>query len=667
MKKRINRYIAIAVASVIAFSLSSCEDWLDKRPDDQNTIDLVFESKTSMERWLAYIYNAMPNFFTYDGPDAVADDMQPSVGWESQGFSAILYQQGNWTPLKSGVISYWTTFPRRIRQAYIFIDKAHPIPDVFTIQDIDRMKAECRFFIAAYHSMMLMAYGAIPKIEDATPVLEGESLMLKQRPFDEMARWCASELYEASKILPAIYDDDIKYGRATSIMCLALRARVLLFAASDLVNGTDDPKMAAMVNCDGEPIFNTTYDPEKWRTAFEAAKELIDAAEAAGHKLYVEYLPNSSTDIDPFLSYQNALMKRRNQGNLEIIYPRPQDDGSWLDRQCNPRSMGGAGAIGVTQLLVDAFFMRNGLVPITGYTNNGKDPIINTSSGYSEADASGKPLYTTAAESYPTAYSYASAAGSATAASNIIVPANTFKMYGNREPRFYISVLYNEQWHYGKSKNSSTTANPATNYFLNGPDGGPSHDSPSAGYLARKRIDPTWTSNSATYGNNRHGSLYRLAEAYLSYAEALMEYSMDKGTYATNKGEILKYINMIRERAGIPMYGDGPGMIAAPTNEAQMLDLIRRERRVELNCENGLRFADLRRWELAADVLDGRYYGMNMNQEAAATNRLPTQAERDKFYVRTPYQTRTFKSYWWPIPQNEIDVNTNLRQLPGWN
>lgn len=92
---------------------------------------------------------------------------------------------------------------------------------------------------------------------------------------------------------------------------------------------------------------------------------LIDEAEKAGHKLYIETIGD---DVDAFQSYQNALMLRYNQGNMEILFPRTYDDAGYFDRQANPRSMGGAGAIGVTQSLVDAFFMNNGLVPITGYT-----------------------------------------------------------------------------------------------------------------------------------------------------------------------------------------------------------------------------------------------------------------------------------------------------------
>ena len=642
MKNKIRKYIALG--TIAMFSLSSCSDYLDKEPDDQLTLETVFENKTNMERWLAYIYNATPKFYNYDGADAVADELAPSVGWESQGFKAILYQNGNWTSASGGVINYWETFPMRIRQAYIFIKYAHALPDV-TEKEVNYMKAECRFFIAYFHAVMAMTYGAVPIIRDATEEITGETLLLKQEPFNTVVDWAANELLETSKLLPAYYDEDNKYGRITSIICLAMRARLLTFAASPLVNGNQDSDMVNMKNCDAVSIFDSTFKPERWKTAVDANKLLIDEAEKAGHKLYIETIGD---DVDAFQSYQNALMLRYNQGNMEILFPRTYDDAGYFDRQANPRSMGGAGAIGVTQSLVDAFFMNNGLVPITGYTNDGATPVINSESGYSETG------YSTVDESYKTTWMYATKGGTEQETEHVIVPKNTYKMYCGREPRFYISVLYNEEYHWGKDK--SNAKNKFANFFSGGEDGGPSHDSPSAGYLIRKRVDPSAipASSSGTY-KKRQGVLYRLAEAYLSYAESLYEYSVATGTYTDNETEILDYINRVRYRAGIPQYGKGADQI--PVTEAQLRDLIRRERRVELNCEAGIRFDDLRRWKEAETALNGKFYGMNA---------LAKSTERDEYYKRTLYQTRRFISYWWPIPQDDIDKNTNLRQLPGW-
>ena len=122
------RYIIISFFGLLG--IVSCDSYLDKQPDDQLTIETAFENRTNLERWLAYIYTGIPKFYSYDGPDAIADELAPSVGWESQGFKAILYQNGNWTPSQPGVISYWQTLPKLIRQAYIFIENAHTLEDV---------------------------------------------------------------------------------------------------------------------------------------------------------------------------------------------------------------------------------------------------------------------------------------------------------------------------------------------------------------------------------------------------------------------------------------------------------------------------------------------------------------------------------------------------------
>ena len=637
-----NKIIVLLLSGLFAlFSFSSCSDYLDKEPDDQLTLENVFSNKTNLERWLSYLYAVLPEFYIYDGPDAIGDELAPSIGWESQGFAAIQYQNGNWTPINEKVITYWQKLPMAIRQAYTLIEYAHPLSDV-TEKEIQYMKAECRFFIAYYHSLLLMTYGAIPIIDKATDELSGSSLMLEQRPFYEVVDWISNEMLEASRELPASYDEANKYGRITSLICLAMRARLLTFAASDLVNGNQDPEMKEMKNVDGEAIFSSEYDSSRWKAAADANKELIDAAEKAGHKLYFEYLSNG--EVDPFLSYQNMMMLRYNQGNTEIIFPRTKDNAGWFDDQALPRGAGGSGSLGVTQLLVDDFFMKNGLMPIKGYNDNGKTPIINPESGYSETG------FSDADEKYATRWKYATKNGSDTNEENVVVPKGTYKMYCSREPRFYISVIYNEQYHWTKKKE--------TNFFYEGEDGLPSHDNPSAGYLIRKHVDPTFdhSTNTGDY-KSRQGVLYRLAEAYLSYAESLCEYSIDQNTYEANKAEILKYINPIRERAGIPQYGTGADQINPPTDGEEMLKLIKRERRVELNCENGLRWFDLRRWKEAEDVLDGPYYGMNMYAK---------KDNRDEFYTRVVYQTRKFISYWWPIPQSEIDKNPNLRQLPGW-
>lgn len=118
----------------------------------------------------------------------------------------------------------------------MFIKHAHPLEAV-PAEEVDFMKAECRFFIAYYNSMMAIAYGSVPIIREASESTSADDLMLKQEPFYNVIDWADQEMLEASKQLPATQTEDKKYGRVTSVGCLAMRARILLFAASDLVNG----------------------------------------------------------------------------------------------------------------------------------------------------------------------------------------------------------------------------------------------------------------------------------------------------------------------------------------------------------------------------------------------------------------------------------------------
>lgn len=641
MRNKILTYILSGALMTLA--LPSCSDYLDKEPDDQLDITTAFENSKNLDRWLAYVYDGIPMQYQDSNWDVIADDSMTPQTWAAVGNKVPLYCEGNWTPSSTAIITFWTDFAKRIRSAYLFLEHAHPLADV-PAREIEYMKAECRFFIAYYHSVLAMTYGAVPIIRQSAPTTNAEDVMLKQRPFYEVVDWCANEFKEVSALLPARYPEADKYGRATSLWCLAMRARLLTFAASPLVNG--NPDMAGMVNCDGEPIFSSEYDPERWKAAAEANMELIEAAAENGYALYeVEEVDGVK---DPFMNYMLVMLLRENQGNTEIIMPRTDDTGGYIDKMAAPRSVAGGGVIGVTQYLVDAFFMANGKVAIDGYNADGS-PRINQDSGYSEEGFSTEDYVV------KTKYFYNDPAGVTGRTENIIAPKNTFNMYCNREPRFYVSVLWNEAFHWGKTHKDNGTVAKYADFFFNGADGRPFQDNPTAGYLMKKRVSPDYAGENDTGSyRNRPGIIYRLAEAYLAYAECLYEYSVSKGTYAQNMEEIFSYINRIRRRAGIPEYGTGE--LAYPSEDAAR-SLIQRERRVELNCEAGIRWNDVRRWKQAEDLLDGDFYGMDTMQD---------KNHRTDFYKRAVYQTRRFISYWWPIPQDDIDRNTNLRQLPGW-
>ena len=634
------KYITIALSSLF---MCGCSDYLDNAPDDTLTMEMVFNDRTRTEDWLSGVYNRVPDTYwallrTW-GYDSMGDDLDPSQRWYQWWGNSLNFIIGQWFTSSTWDAAIWKENPIRIRSAYLFIKNAHALPDQGVSEaDIERMKNECRFLIAYYYWLMIEAHGSVPFFDDLADVND-PNLMRGQMPFDEMVDWIDAQLVDLSKKLPASYLNESTqfYGRATSIMCLAVRARMLLFAASPLVNGNE--WYAGFKNYDGKFRFSQTYDPAKWKRAADANRELIEAAHAAGHDLVREY--NADGSIDPFMSCYNVFFLRGDQ-NPEALFIRSDCDFSEFERHATPRGASGNGGLGVYQTLVDAFAMKDGSLPITGYDGNYGKPIINKESGYTERGFSAqKDIRKTKYNLYRNCPgATVDSVGADGCTYNQVAASGTYNMYVGREPRFYLTVMWNRQWYHQAGREVQMMSNEQ--------DGGPTHDAPQNGYLNRKKVSLEQNNRNGIHPY-RPGILYRLGEAYLNYAEALNE--CDPGN-----PDILKYLNLIRERAGIPALKEG-------LSKEEMRAAIQQERRVEFNCE-GIRFHDLRRWKIADKYLGGKLYGMNHDGSEKSDDVNNPKA----FYKRTYYKSRTFnkRMYLWPVPQAQMDINPNLRQAPGY-
>ena len=143
MKRTIVRY---TLAIIGLFSVTSCTDYLDNAPDDILTLEMVFNSKNRTEEWLAGIYDGIPDPYTpmMRNYDAYADDFSPSQDWRAfSDWDCIDKILGNWTPQSEWKGNFWSDFPVRIREAYIFLDNVKALPEQEVYQaDVDNMKAE---------------------------------------------------------------------------------------------------------------------------------------------------------------------------------------------------------------------------------------------------------------------------------------------------------------------------------------------------------------------------------------------------------------------------------------------------------------------------------------------------------------------------------------------
>lgn len=152
--------------------------------------------------------------------------------------------------------------------------------------------------------------------------------------------------------------------------------------------------------------------------------------------------------------------------------------------------------------------------------------------------------------------------------------------------------------------------------------------------------------------------ILRYAEVLLTYAEAKFEL-----TNSITDADLDISINLLRTRAKIAKLNNA----LVTNNNLSMRDEIRRERRVEL-AQEGHRYWDIIRWKIAEIELPkpvlGNFFFKAEFGTATTVNLTP-----DNFILVTPASFRKFnpaKDYLWPMPLNEISLNPNLKQNPGW-
>ena len=453
------RYILLCF--FLVFMSFSCVDFLDKEPDDMLTQEMVFDDKKRVEEWLSAIYrNTIPDITQWRHAfQNLTDDVLISselVQWLEP--FPIQARQGNWSPTTHMGGDLWEDTYKTVRSALIFMENVKPLPEQsLTADDVEFMKMEARFLMAYGYSRMLSLYGSFPLITELIPSdASVADLMQSRTPFDEILDYLDAELLELSEFFPTrVPEESNQFGRPTKGICLAVRGRMLLYAASPLFNG--NPDYTDVVNEDGTPIFSNNYNIDKWKRAADANKAVIDLAETGVYSLYIE--ENEEGNIDPFLSYQNSFLKSP-ETNKEIIFANPNNySGIVLSRF--PRGAGGQGWHSATQNLVDKFFMRNGL-PITdpnsGYVEEGftEESIFYENTLYDQANPERTP--------------------------GLVVEKGTYNMYANREPRFYVSIRFNNQY--------IPIVNRNTQYYHGGMDGRPSHDSPQCGIHPKKFVSP---------------------------------------------------------------------------------------------------------------------------------------------------------------------------------
>lgn len=599
--------------------LSSCDkDFLNQVPDDKINIEDVFKRRKESEMYLANVYNYIRSDNDWNSANSPWEGLSDEIDITYNDYPTYSMNLGNWDRNR-GDYNYWNHYYKGIRSASYFlqhIDENQEIKDLYP-ELLPKYKAEARVLRAWFYFMTMRQYGPVVILPE-TPIAPDatiEEMSLPRSPMDECVNYVASEIDRALADLPLTAESSNDRARIDKGMALALKSRVLLLGASPLYNGNAD--YASFKSPDGTPLINQTYDANKWKRAADAAKELIDLNK---YSLYKEV--DASGNIKPYESLKNVFLR---DWNSEIIMARANGTMYAVDKNGSPYKVGGWSSWGPTQQAVDAYFMSNGQIPITGYNGDGS-PVINSGSGYTESG------FTSSSTQY--------------------YDTGTYNMYVNREPRFYVAITFNgSKW---INNAFGSNGQPLTIQMYNGGNSGKynGRNWSRTGYVVRKLVNPSSTVNPEVIAQ-RTEVLIRLAEIYLNYAEAMNEFQYSA---STSEPSALFYINEIRKRAGIPQYGVGANALPVPADQAAMRDAIRRERRVELAFETH-RFFDTRRWKIAAQTDGGPFYGMDIE----ATNTA-------NFSKRVVFETRPWnnKYYLWNIVQDELNKDKNLVENPGW-
>ena len=630
----------LATTCLFSCSLAGCSDYLDVSDEiaENLTLEEVFDNPNYMRRWHGNLFNCISEYSSIGRNQA---DGFSGV-WVSMCGETTISSAG-WTEMTSGFTAAtapyqrWTALYQYIRDAHIFLERVQPKGTVndqyqLTEADVKRMKAEAKFLIAYSYFSLFELYGAVPIVTGITNP-EDKGLDYARSSVDEVVEYIDGllvEVIESGDLPETIIKNPSATGndkynlneivRPTVTAAKALRAKLWVYAASPLFNGGYEEALQ-VTNTDGKQLF-PAYDANKWNIAKERLEELFENTDQNGHKLFT--VMNEDGTINPDESYYQLFQSY----NDEILWATGDNwwNGTTMEQNTNPRDCyTGWGYLGVSQELVDAYFVDNGLTiddPGSGYREDGFTDVVNPCNENKRVDT------------------------------------GVFTMYANREPRFYASIGYEgKSWHIQPIGRPDYTIGFAKG---EGCDNS-SADNPRTGYLPTK-----FKNRQILYTGDyikqwaRPSILFRLADFYLYYAEVCNE---------INPGDpnIITYLDKVRERAGIPGYQE-----LARTNKKNIIGnqdlqrkMIQRERQVELAME-GQRYFDIRRWMICGEGEDAdqsALHGMNMNGYKDQPIGSAT-----SYFTRILIESRAWRRsmYLYPIPQDEIQKSQLLVQNPLW-
>lgn len=610
----------------ITLSMLACKkDFLNVDSPSQVPAESVWQDPATAQAFVNDIYNGLSSGgFSEQMLASVSDEAlftHPTRGIDLVNNATINPSTLGWV---DDTWAYKQMY-NRIRACNITIEKITSGNNGLSSQSLkDQLLGEAYFLRAYYYQQLLRYYGAVPLITKIY-VLD-DNYNVKRNTYEECVNFIVKDCDEANRLLAG---KTLDKGRTSALAALALKSRVLIYAASDL---HDRAKLTAKITgIAAQKLDFLSYasgnQADRYKLAQTAAKAVIDGGK--GYKLTL-----SASE-----SFANG------QANFKSIAMGGGSKAQGID------------AAAATELIFARYFItqsnnrhaqQNGP---NGYHNwAGNTPIGLLVDDYEMNDGS--------------KFSWANAAQKA-------------NPYQNRDPRFYATILYDGAGWKPRDK-ASGNVDPA-NQIQTGiydllDDKGNKFDFRGldtrgssienwngswTGYYYHKFIDPDPTIVDASAPQTIPWPFFRYTEAVFNYIEASIE--LGELTNATD------WLNKIRFRAGMPA--------VTATDQAGLREVYRHERRIEMAYEEQ-RYHDTRRWLIANETLGRKVTYIKVTGKFKAGKTMSGRYHYDPTvydYTYTPVEENAQENRSWdnklyfrPFSRDEINKNNLLEQNPGY-
>lgn len=334
---KLQQYTYNILGLLVLFSFINCQD-LEYNEETGNSEEDVFNDFPRSKQFVSGIYNYLPTDFNSIGGAlrAAATDEAEHVN----DFSDVQkFNEGSWSAVQQ-LDNVWGTMYNGIRAVNVYLkgsegQKFEDQQYTNTYKDImlqyNNYSFEVRFLRAYFYFELVKRYKSVPLI--TTVLTPDQAANVKQATFQEVVDFIVKECDEVAAVLPIdyrVYAGGNETGRATKGAALALKARMLLYAAS--------------------PLHNESNDLVLWQKAAAAAKEVMDIRPA----------------YSLISSYGSVVNNLSTTPGAELIFEKREAASNGFETRNSPIGFqGGNTGTCPTQNLVDAYEMRLNGLPIT--------------------------------------------------------------------------------------------------------------------------------------------------------------------------------------------------------------------------------------------------------------------------------------------------------------